>query len=900
MFKLAFNKFNSILKYILISVEVALKYIKDYCVGHYRGAIINGRDFDGTPMMPVSEFMRKFVATPAYCFLIIFLICNWEFYLIFFYMFILTELILLFVRLFVSSNVVFAARSSVFCFILYYVIKHGGFGYSNPAAGGLYASIDFISNLAGLTPTDQMYWLNSANQLVEFHNAIIFLKNYFLVVVLPYLCAGAIIVLPAASCLILFSFGSLLGYELAGLLSSFMIFFSCLSSSYLFFVYPNRLSIFVELLTGQNSFSWNCFFNPANSAWTYVSKRSWSSIEQEIIGFNSPFENVNVVQALSADAFNLSLDFGDFINIPFFWASIDFVIDSVSIIVVFVVTFISTIVHFYSIVYMQNDPHKIRFFALLSMFTFFMIVLVLSANVIMLYIGWEGVGLSSFLLISFWFTRVSAVKAALKAILINKIGDLLIIFSASLLVFYAKGSTLISNFGFTVAEKAGAAEITSNFYVLDLIACTLVVSAFVKSAQIFFHTWLADAMEGPTPVSALLHAATMVTAGVYLVIRFSYIIEFSAYAKAFLFFGGFFTIIFSSLVACAQYDIKKIVAYSTCSQLGLMFFACGLSAYDLALFHFFNHAFFKCLLFLLSGIIIHELGNEQDIRKMGGLAIKMPFVFLGFTVATLSLVGFPGFSGAISKDLILHLVNFSAASFVSVDLKSAILLFSSNVMIYLTMAYSFRLLYFVFLSPANYRKTSFGKNYVDIGLRNFIYSWIIIILIFMSLFSGSLFKNLFVLSDSGHRVLNIHKEILILNEKNKSFLFDADYKFIAFFLTIHALLAAIYCIYYVVANRKKVVWYLPHNYNLFLIFKFFNRKCYFDEIYNIYVARTFIKLSYVYNRGIEDGFFKSFLFFLYWFIKLPIKTRILSKNYYILDHLYLITFSLIFIVIWIL
>jgi NADH-quinone oxidoreductase subunit L len=309
--------------------------------------------------------------------------------------------------------------------------------------------------------------------------------------------------------------------------------------------------------------------------------------------------------------------------------------------------------------------------------------------------------------------------------LVNKIGDMFLVAATALFAGYGRGSTEIATALFSVVSPALEDRGILGTGV-DTLALCLVTAAFVKSAQIFFHTWLADAMEGPTPVSALLHAATMVTAGVYLVVRFSPIIEFSPLARAAMFFVGFYTIVMSSLIALAQYDIKKIIAYSTCSQLGLMFFSCGLSGYDFALYHFFNHAFFKCLLFLLAGVIIHQLRNEQDIRKMGGLAAKMPTTYTCFLIATMSLVGMPGFSGATSKDMILHLVNFIAGQSELWAVK--IFLFSTNIIIYLTMAYAVRLFYYVFLGPANYNKRYFTPRYRDVAFQEKIYAVVFLLL----------------------------------------------------------------------------------------------------------------------------------------------------------------------------
>lgn len=300
-------------------------------------------------------------------------------------------------------------------------------------------------------------------------------------------------------------------------------------------------------------------------------------------------------------------------------------------------------------------------------------------------------------------------------------------------------------------------------------------------------------MEGPTPVSALLHAATMVTAGVYLVIRFSFIIEYSGFAKGVVFFGGFFTVIFSSLVALAQYDIKKIIAYSTCSQLGVMFFACGLSAYNLALYHFFNHAFFKCLLFLLAGAIIHQLHNEQDIRKMGGLFHKMPATFACFLIASFSLAGFPSMSGATSKDLILLLSNYMAVN--AENKIFAVILLSSNAMIYLTVAYSARLLFYVFIKPSSRTPSELAdlenKTHNDPVLSEKPYAAIFSFLSAMSVIGGGLFKDYFVSSGQFHYV-DIRQDIIVLNPHVELCASATLYLFPPFMLTLNAFGTA-YC-----------------------------------------------------------------------------------------------------------
>jgi len=349
-------------------------------------------------------------------------------------------------------------------------------------------------------------------------------------------------------------------------------------------------------------------------------------------------------------------------------------------------------------------------------------------------------------------------------------------------------------------------------------------------------------MEGPTPVSALLHAATMVTAGVYLVIRFSYMFEYSTIARSFMLVISLITIMFSSLVALAQYDIKKIIAYSTCSQLGLMFFACGLSAYHLALFHFFNHAFFKCSLFLLAGVIIHELGNEQDIRKMGALRAKMPVTFICFCIASLSLAGFPGYSGAVSKDLILALSNFIAFDSPSMAIK--VFLFSANISIVLTVFYSFRLVYYIFIKPMPYGRSwrrVADSTYEDAIVSNYIYGFIFAFLSIMSIVGGRLFKSLFILTE--FRFVDISHEIVTLRRNVLIDALGAEYRLIGFLVFIQACV----CVY--MFMQFKMTFKVDRRFRVHVIARFravhmfFNKKGYFDDIYNMFIVRPFIKLS---------------------------------------------------------
>ena len=330
-------------------------------------------------------------------------------------------------------------------------------------------------------------------------------------------------------------------------------------------------------------------------------------------------------------------------------------IDQLTAVMMFVVTVVSAMVHVYSIGYMHHDHSIPRFFSYLSLFTFFMLMLVTSDNLVQMYFGWEGVGLASYLLIGFWYDRPSANAAAIKAFVVNRIGDFgfaLGIFAAFMLF----GTVSLDVIFAAAPDKVGA---TFHFLGLDVDALTLVclllfVGAMGKSAQVPLHTWLPDAMEGPTPVSALIHAATMVTAGVFLVCRMSPVFEYAPVALSVVVFVGASTAFFAATVALTQNDIKRVIAYSTCSQLGYMFFAAGVGAYGAAMFHLTTHAFFKALLFLGAGSVIHAMSGEQDMRKMGGIWREIPVTYVLMWIGSLALAGVPFFAGFYSKDIILE------------------------------------------------------------------------------------------------------------------------------------------------------------------------------------------------------------------------------------------------------
>ena len=362
--------------------------------------------------------------------------------------------------------------------------------------------------------------------------------------------------------------------------------------------------------------------------------------------------------------------------------------DSLTSTMLILITSVSALVHIYSTGYMSDDPHIPRFMSYLSLFTFLMIVLVTSDNYVQLFIGWEGVGLCSYLLINFWLTRIKANKAAIKAMIVNRVGDIGLLLAMFL---------IIKEFG--TLEYSTLSGVSGDGKDLTVICLLLFFGAVGKSAQLGLHTWLPDAMEGPTPVSALIHAATMVTAGVFLIIRSGPLFESSSLVLTIVTFIGALTAFFAATIGVAQNDLKKVIAYSTCSQLGYMVMACGVSNYSASLFHLLNHGFFKALLFLSAGSVIHAVNGEQDIRKMGALIRSIPLTYAMILIGSLSLMGFPYLSGFYSKDLILEL------TYGKYYIVFAFWLGSLSAL--LTAFYSVRLIYLTFITNTNASKMIF-------------------------------------------------------------------------------------------------------------------------------------------------------------------------------------------------
>lgn len=364
------------------------------------------------------------------------------------------------------------------------------------------------------------------------------------------------------------------------------------------------------------------------------------------------------VYSLYVHNFTFYVNFGTWFSVADLAIDYSFTLDRLSICMIAVILLVSYVVHLYSCIYMKMDPHFSRFLSYLSLFTFFMLLLVCADNFVVMFIGWEGVGLCSYLLIGFWHTRTAANKASIQALVVNRVGDVCLLIGMAL-TFYVFRSldfdVISSTFPYVVGKDFpifGGLKINSVLCILYLIGI------MGKSAQIGLHLWLPSAMEGPTPVSALIHAATMVTAGIYLCIRLSYVFEFSSLALNLMMFIGTFSSFFTGLIGFMQSDVKKIIAYSTCTQLGFMLLMCGLSQYEMAFYHLLNHAFFKALLFLSGGVLIHVYRN-QDVRKMGGLKTISSFLYAVLFIATLASDGFFFFSSVQSKDIIIEVANYA-------------------------------------------------------------------------------------------------------------------------------------------------------------------------------------------------------------------------------------------------
>lgn len=511
-------------------------------------------------------------------------------------------------------------------------------------------------------------------------------------------------------------------------------------------------------------------------------------------------------------------------------------VDTLTAVMLVVVTTVSSLVHLYSIGYMDEDPYRPRFFGYLSLFTFAMLMLVTADNLVQLFFGWEGVGLASYLLIGFWYQKPSANAAAIKAFVVNRVGDFgfaLGIFA----IFALVGSTDFETIFHAAPGLTGKTIDFLGWHVdaLTLTCVLLFMGAMGKSAQFLLHTWLPDAMEGPTPVSALIHAATMVTAGVFMVARLSPLFELAPNAQAVVMFFGATTAFFAATIGLVQNDIKRIVAYSTCSQLGYMFVAMGAGAYSVGMFHLFTHAFFKALLFLGSGSVIYAMHHEQDIRNMGGLWKKIPYTFAVMTVGTLALTGFPLFAGYFSKDAIIE------AAYASHNPFSTYAYLLTVVAAGLTSFYSWRLVF----------KTFFGEphdqEHYEAAHESPIWMLIPIgVLAVGSVLAGFPFKELFT---GPHGVEEFFRESV---KMNPHILEDMEHMppllgWLPFVMMVGGFLVS-----YTFYIRKP---YLPVELAKTqpMLYQFLLNKWYFDELYDVIFVRPAKWIGYqLWKKG--DGF----------------------------------------------
>ena len=505
-------------------------------------------------------------------------------------------------------------------------------------------------------------------------------------------------------------------------------------------------------------------------------------------------------------------------------------IDPLTSIMLVIVSLISSIIHFYSIGYMSHDPNKPRFMSYLSLFTFAMLTLVSADNFLQLYFGWEGVGLCSYLLIGFWFKKPSANSAAIKAFVVNRVGDFGLAIGIFLIFFFygtVNYNEVFQQTPLLIQEQIIFLGI--EFNLITLICLLLFIGSMGKSAQILLHTWLPDAMEGPTPVSALIHAATMVTAGVFLVVRCSPIFEYSQTSLNVIAAIGMLTAFFAATVALVQNDIKKIIAYSTCSQLGYMFFAAGVGAYHVAIFHLFTHAFFKALLFLGAGCVIHSFNDEQDIRSMGGVWKKIPYTYVLMIIGTLALTGFPFLSGYYSKDAIIEFAYLKGSTVgyyvAAVGIFTALL----------TAMYSWRLIFKTFHGKYNNKKNNLS-SIQESPLIMLIPSCLLAI---GAIITGVLFEEMFI----GHDKQFWKNSILFLQTIQHNH--PPTWLHIITPLLVTVAIPAAY--YLFVENQRILKNLILRNQKLY---NFLVNKWFFDELYNFIFVEPLKKIGlFLWKKG---------------------------------------------------
>lgn len=522
-----------------------------------------------------------------------------------------------------------------------------------------------------------------------------------------------------------------------------------------------------------------------------------------------------------------------------------FMFDTLTVVMCCIVTFVSSIVHLYSTEYMAYDPHLPRFMSYLSLFTFFMLILVTADNFVQMFVGWEGVGLCSYLLINFWFTRIQANKAAIKAMVLNRIGDFGLVIGILIIFVEYKAVDYATVFAITPAFVGNSFSfLNMDFDLISLICFFLFVGAVGKSAQLGLHTWLPDAMEGPTPVSALIHAATMVTAGVFLIARTSPLYEYTSSMLSLVTIMGACTAFFAATVGLLQNDLKRVIAYSTCSQLGYMVFACGLSNYSVGVFHLANHAFFKALLFLGAGSVIHAVADEQDMRKMGGLKKLVPFTYSMMTIGSLALIGFPFLTGFYSKDVILEV---AYGKYTTEGHFSYIL---GSIGAFLTAFYSTRLVYLTFLSRPNGFKSvicyAYDSSY-QISISLFLLS-------IPSVLIGFYSKDMIIGLGSDFWGNAIFVTAENMNRIDAEFITHI-FKILPVILSLLGSISA----FLIYSSGRKLLVQLKISALGRSFYNFFNKKWFFDKVYNEYIGQFFFTLSYnVTYKTVDRGIIEVF------------------------------------------
>lgn len=523
------------------------------------------------------------------------------------------------------------------------------------------------------------------------------------------------------------------------------------------------------------------------------------------------------------------IELGTWMEAGLFNINYGLLFDSVSATMLILVTTVSGLVHWYSTEYMRGDPHKPRFMSYLSLFTFFMIVLVTSDNYVQLFIGWEGVGLCSYLLINFWYTRIQANKSAMKAMIVNRVGDIGLALGMIVLFQEFKALDFATIFSMVpTLTNSTVIFLGQEWNTLTVIGILILIGAVGKSAQLGLHTWLPDAMEGPTPVSALIHAATMVTAGVFVLIRSSPLLEYAPTVLVCITIIGGLTALFAASVGLVQNDIKKVIAYSTCSQLGYMVLATGLSNYATSLFHLVNHGFFKALLFLSAGSVIHGLVDEQDMRKYGGLIGRLPLTYTMIMIGSMSLMGFPFLTGFYSKDAILE---FAYGTYTVEGTWGHWL---GTVAAFFTAFYSARLLYLTFLSKPTARQYDYEHSHES------PYSiWMpLLILGLGSIFWGYLTRDMIIGLGSSY----FGNAIFVL-PKNAGVSIDAEFiatiiKWVPVIFSISGGVIAI-LLYTYMGNTMS-----PYRMSAVKLYTFLSNKWHIDQIYNAYIVKPILNAGH--------------------------------------------------------